>query len=196
MMPTIRHAFAKSRDAFGRQSAGSGENLGKHFQAEKTTSQKLDSKFQSQFLDEGTMPDQRGSLRTILQGGITPFTNMRSQNIILGRSLKYRPRNPVNQLTGRSGTVSVPFALRFHSDFSNQRKNAVLIFRHNREGIPMTTHYYRVDSVSYSYTNNSGSSVDIVYVPQAQAQVAEAGGENPWDGSQTTVAVPDGLAFR
>lgn len=189
MMPTIRQVFAKARTAFGRQAAGSGDNLKPHFDAEKTTSGKLDSRVSSQFLE---MPDQRGSLRSILQGGITPFTNMRSQNIVLGRSLKYRPRNPVNQLTGRSGTVSVPFALRFHSDISNQRKNAVLIFRHNREGIPMTTHYYKVDTTSYSYTNNSGASVDIVYVPQAQAQVAEAGGENPWDGTTTTATVPDG----
>jgi len=196
MMPTIRHAFAKARDAFGRQSAGSGENLGKDFQAEKTTSQKLDSKFQSQFLDEGTMPDQRGSLRTILQGGITPFTNMRSQNIILGRSLNFRPRNPINQLTSKGGTVSVPFAFRFHSDISNERKNAVLVFRHNKPGIAMAIHYYRVPNHSghsnaYTYTNSSGSSVTLNYVSQADAQVSEAAGNHPWEGATTSAVVLD-----
>lgn len=193
MMPTIRHAFAKARNAFGRQAAGSGENLKSHFDSEKITRQKLDSQSQSQFLDTGTMPDQRGTLRTILQGGITPFTNMRPKNILLGRSLKYRPRNPINQLVSGGGTVSVPFALRFHSDFSNERKNAVLVFRHNKPGIALSTTYYRVDSSTYTYSNSSGSDVSITYVSNVNAQIAaDTDDLHPWQGTTTTETIPTG----
>lgn len=154
---------------------------------EKITGEKLDMEGESQIL--GEMVDQRGSLRTILQGGITPFTNMRPQRMVLGRPVKYRPKNPVSQLTARSGTVSVPFALRFHSDKSNERSNAVLVFRHNKKGIDLQKHWYEAPS-GFSYVNDTTADVDIVFVSAANAKTAEEAKLNPWEGTQTTVTVP------
>ena len=134
--------------------------MAKHLDAEKITSQKLDSEVVSQFSD---MPDQRGTLRTILQGGITPFTNMRSSTMRLGKSVSYRPKNPLNQILARSGTVNVPFALRFHTDDSNKRTNSVMVFRHNKKGRQHSRLEYVVPDGGLTYTNNSGSTVSISY---------------------------------
>lgn len=162
---------------------------------EKITGEKLDLEGESQFSEN--MVDQRGSLRTILQGGITPFTNMRAQNLVLGRSLKYRPRNPLNQLTSKGGTVSVPFAYRFHTDLSNERKSAVLVFRHNKAGIPIQTTFYKVpNSTTTSWTNNTGASTSLTYIKEVDAAASEAAGNDPWDAAlSSTAAIANGATY-
>lgn len=82
----------------------------------------------------GNMVDQRGSLKQVLQNGVTPFTNMRKANIVLGKSVVPKRKSPLYGLVGQQGNLNLPFAYRFHSDLSNQRASALLLFRHNKKG--------------------------------------------------------------
>lgn len=111
---------------------------------EKITGEKLEFDDVTQFLEQPDMPDQKGSLKTILQGGIAPFTNMRPANIKLGDSVYSRKADVMRDLTSMQGTASFGFGFRFTSDISDERKSAVMVFRHNKKG------------VDYDETANSG----------------------------------------
>lgn len=100
---------------------------------QNTTVEKIDNDAPTQFLSEN-MPDQRGTLKQVIQNGITPFTNMRKSNIILGKSVIPLKKGPLYGVIGQHGGLTLPFAFRFHSDESNKRSSAMLLFRHNKEG--------------------------------------------------------------
>lgn len=97
------------------------------------TTDKLEFDDESQFLPK-MRTDQRGSLKQILQNGVTPFTNLPSSNINLGKAVVPYKRGPLYGVVGQQGNLSLPFAYRFHSDESNKRASALLLFRHNKEG--------------------------------------------------------------
>lgn len=136
---------------------------------EKITGEKLDFEESTQFSEEPVvMPDQKGSLKTILQGGITPFTNMRPANIKLGDSVYSRKNDPIRDLANMNGTASFGFGFRFTSDVSDERKSAIMVFRHNKKGKdysqtkpnpPFSANGdFVVPATGYMWVNNSGSS--------------------------------------
>ena len=139
---------------------------------QKITGDKLDFEESTQFLQESEMPDQKGSLKTILQGGIAPFTNMRPANIKLGDSVYSRKADVLRDLTSMHGTASFGFGFRFTSDVSDERKSAIMVFRHNKKGMgydeTANSGNMTVGSDGYHWTNTSGQSYTYdgkVYAP-------------------------------
>jgi hypothetical protein len=110
----------------------------------------------------GKMVDQRGTLKQILQNGVTPFTNMRKANIVLGKSVVPRKRGPLYGVVGQHGNMNLPFAYRFHTDLSNQRASALLLFRHNKEGRPfISRNITRSNSLTYTLSNGEEWHFDV-----------------------------------
>lgn len=132
------------------------------------TPNKMDIDESTQIL--GKMPSQHSSLRQILQGGVVPFTNIRPTNIKLGSAISVARKNPFNQMLARDGTVSVPFALRFHSDESNKRTNSVMVFRHNKKGIDYQFKDYVVGSAGLLFTNSTSADVTLDYFSSLEDQ--------------------------
>lgn len=141
---------------------------------EKITGEKLDFDEPTQ-LSESVMPDQKGSLKTILQGGVAPFTNMRPANIKLGDSVYSRKADVMRDLTSMHGTASFGFGFRFTSDVSDERKSAIMVFRHNKKGMDYSetanSGSMTVTDSGYHWTNVTGSS----YTAAFNSKVYEAG---------------------
>ena len=132
---------------------------------EKITGEKLSFDEPTQIPEEfSTMPDQKGSLKTILQGGVAPFTNMRPANIKLGDSVYSRKMDVFRDLASMNGTASFGFGFRFTSDIPDERKSAIMVFRHNKKGMSYNSVTETQDFVTpgvphepYTWVNNTTS---------------------------------------